>query len=98
MYKIMYREVELERFIAAQGIAWNEKGQAPVMVRIEYTSLDILMMKYITQINGVFDPEKPIEKKIKAAAKFLSAEEEAKKRKTELEGLKSRAGAGKDCL
>lgn len=42
-------------------------------------------------IEGVFDPEKPLEKRIKAAAKFLSAEEEAAKRKMELESLKARS-------
>ena len=42
-------------------------------------------------IEGVFDPEKPLEKRIKAAAKFSSAEEEAAKRKLELESLKSRS-------
>lgn len=44
-------------------------------------------------IEGVFDPEKPLEKRIKASAKFLSAEEEAAKRKEELEVLKARSMA-----
>lgn len=42
-------------------------------------------------IEGVFDAEKPLEKRIKAAAKFSSAEEEAAKRKLELESLKARS-------
>ncbi len=42
-------------------------------------------------IQGCFDPEKPLEKRIKAAAKFLSAEEDAAKRKMELDALKARA-------
>jgi hypothetical protein len=41
------------------------------------------------QIEGAFDSEKVIEKKLKAAAKFQSAEEEAAIRKRELQTLKT---------
>lgn len=42
-------------------------------------------------IEGVFDADKTLTKRIKASAKFVSAEEEAAKRKLELENLKSRS-------
>lgn len=46
-------------------------------------------------IEGVFgETDKPLEKRIKAAAKFLSAEEEAATRKLELEKLKARSMMG----
>ena len=47
-------------------------------------------------INGPFDQEPVIEKKVKAAAKFVSAEEEALGRKAELFQLKRVPGASND--
>ena len=49
------------------------------------------MNHLFSQIDGVFSTDRVIEKQVKAAAKFLSAEEEAEQRKMELLSFKSRS-------
>jgi len=64
-------ENELKVFLLQdQGIDWEVKGQAPIV------------------IEGVFEAVKTLEKRIKPAAKFMSAEQEAAERKLELANMK----------
>jgi hypothetical protein len=97
-YKSIRSMENIHQHLTSKGFQWREdKENEPEDTADDDASLCVISAHKSTyqkstsySIDGMFDPNITVERTVRSAAKFVTAEEEAKSRKQEIDALKKR--------